>query len=179
MALATVFKLLLAGGVIGVTSGLLGIGGGVLVIPALVLIFGYAQQRAVGTSLAMLLPPIGIFAVLRYARAGQVDWTAAMVMAAAFSVGAAVGAWIVTRGWISERALRVVFVTFLLYVAGNLLFRGERRVWAALCTVGLGGAYGLAYWALRLLGRRWERDLRFTTIYREQLGAPMAPEYEI
>lgn len=179
MALATVLKLLLAGCAIGVTSGLLGIGGGVLVIPALVLLFGYAQQRAVGTSLAMLLPPIGIFAVLRYARAGQVDWAAAMIMAAAFSVGAAAGAWVVTRGWVSERALRVVFVTFLLYLAGNMLFRGERRVWAALCTLGLGGAYGLAYVVLRALGRRWERDLRLPTLYREQLGAPMAPEYEI
>ena len=58
MALATILKLLLTGGLIGVTSGLLGIGGGVLVIPMLVLVFGYTPQRAVGTSLAMLLPPI-------------------------------------------------------------------------------------------------------------------------
>lgn len=179
MALATALKLLLAGCFIGVTSGLLGIGGGVLVIPALVMIFGYAQQRAVGTSLAMLLPPIGLLAVLRYARAGQVDWAAAMIMAAAFAVGAAAGAHIVARGWISERALRFVFVGFLLYIAGTMLFRGERRVWAALCTVGLGGVYGVTYWVMRALGKRWERDLRLSAIYREQLGAPMAPEYEI
>lgn len=179
MALATVLKLLLAGCCIGVTSGLLGIGGGVLVIPLLVLLFGYTQQRAVGTSLAMLLPPIGLFAVLRYARAGQVDWSASMLMAAGFALGAALGAYVVTRGWISERALRYVFVGFLLYIAGNMLFRGERRVWAALCTVGLGALYTVAYWALRALGRKWERDLRFTTLYREQLDAPMAPEYEI
>jgi uncharacterized membrane protein YfcA len=179
MALATVLRLLLAGGCIGVTSGLLGIGGGVLVIPVLVLIFGFAQQRAVGTSLAMLLPPIGVLAVLRYARAGQVDWSAAMIMAAAFAVGASLGAYVVTKGWISERALRYVFVAFLLYIAGSMLFRGERRVWAALCTVGLGGVYTLTYWAMRALGKRWERDLRFTTLYREQLDAPMAPEYEI
>ena len=179
MGLATILKLLLTGGIIGVTSGLLGIGGGVLVIPMLVLVFGYTQQRAVGTSLAMLLPPIGIFAVQRYARAGQVDWVAAMVIASAFAVGAALGAWIVTRGWISERTLRYVFVAFLLYIAGSMLFRGERRVWAAACTVALGGAYAVAYWAMRALGKRWERDLRLSTIYREQLGAPMAPEYEI
>lgn len=179
MALATALKLILVGCFIGFTSGLLGIGGGVLVIPALVFIFGYAQQRAVGTSLAMLLPPIGVFAVLRYARAGQVDWWAAMVLACAFAVGAAGGASFVAKGWVSERALRVIFVGFLLYVAGNMLFRGERRVWAALCTVGLSAIYGLSYWAMRALGKRWERDLRFTTLYREQLDAPMAPEYEI
>jgi uncharacterized protein len=179
MALATALKLLIAGCLIGVSSGFLGIGGGVLVIPALVLIFGYAQQRAVGTSLAMLLPPIGIFAVLRYARAGQVDWAAAMIMAFAFAGGAALGAFIVTKGWVSQRALRFVFVTFLLYIAGTMLFRGERRVWAALCTVGLGAVYSGTYWVMRALGKRWERDLRLSTIYREQLGEPLAPEYEI
>jgi uncharacterized membrane protein YfcA len=179
MALATILKLLLAGCCIGVVSGLLGIGGGVLVIPVLVLIFGYAQQRAVGTSLAMLLPPIGLLAVLRYARAGHVDWPAAMLMAAGFAAGAAVGAYAVTKGWVSERALRYVFVAFLLYIAGNMLFRGERRVWAALCTVGLGSAYTVVYWAMRALGKRWERDLRFTTLYKQQLDTPMAPEYEI
>lgn len=179
MALATVLKLILAGCFIGVTSGLLGIGGGVLVIPVLVFAFGFPQQRAVGTSLAMLLPPIGVLAVMRYARAGQVDWTAAMILAGAFAVGAAAGASIVARGWVSDRGLRLLFVAFLLYIAGNMLFRGERRVWAALCTVGLGGAYTAAYYLLRLVGRRWERDLRLSTIYRERLGEPVAPEYEI
>jgi uncharacterized membrane protein YfcA len=88
MAPAVVLKLLVMGLGIGALSGMLGIGGGVLVIPALVMVLGFTQQRAVGTSLAMLLPPIGLFAVLRYQRAGSVDWAVAMVMAAAFTVGA-------------------------------------------------------------------------------------------
>lgn len=179
MEVTMVLKLLLTGCLIGVSSGLLGTGGGVLVIPALVMVFGFSQQRAVGTSLAMLLPPIGVLAVLRYARAGQVDWTAAMVIAAAFAVGASLGAWIITQGWISERVLRFLFVTFLLVIAGNMLFRGERRVWAALSTLALGGAYGLAYLVLRLLGKHWESDLRLSTRYREQIDTPIAPDYEI
>lgn len=179
MAFAAVLKLLLVGACIGVVSGLLGIGGGVLVIPALALMFGFSQQRAVGTSLAMLLPPIGIFAVLRYWRAGQVDWTVSMTMAAAFSVGAYGGSWLAVHGVISERALRLAFVAFTLYVAGSMLFRGERRVWAALCTVGVAVVYGVAYFALRAVGRRWERTLDLPEAYRARLGEPTAPEYEI
>mgnify|MGYP000967012574 CR=1 FL=1 len=180
MTLATALKLLALGCCIGVVSGLLGIGGGVLVIPALVLLFGYAQPRAVGTSLAMLLPPIGLFAVLRYWRAGSVDWSAAMIMAGGFAVGAFGGAWLATRGVISERGLRMFFVGFLLYIAGNMLFRGERRVWAALCTVCLVASYAVAYVALRAVGRRWERTLNLPEQYRKQLEQPTpAPEYEI
>lgn len=176
---ASWWKFLVIGCCVGVVSGLLGIGGGVLVIPALVFVFGYTQQRAVGTSLAMLLPPIGVFAVMRYARAGQVDWRAALLMASGFALGAYAGAWLTTRGVLSERALRLCFVAFLLYVAGNMLFRSERRVWAALCTVGLAVSYGAAYLALRAVGRRWERTLDLPASYRKHLDAPAPPEYEI
>lgn len=179
MTMTVLLKLLLVGCCVGVVSGLLGIGGGVLVIPALVLLFGFTQPRAVGTSLAMLLPPIGVFAVLRYWRSGQVDWPAALSLAAGFAAGAFVGAWLASRGVISERALRLFFVGFLLYIAGNMLFRSERRVWAALCTVGLAMAYALSYVALRALGRRWERKLDLSETYRARLDEPTAPEYEI
>jgi uncharacterized membrane protein YfcA len=179
MGLLTIIGLLVVGFGVGVSSGLLGIGGGVLVIPALVMGFGFTQQRAVGTSLAMLLPPIGVFAVLRYARGGQVDWAAAMILAAAFAGGAFVGAFAVSRGWVSERALRTVFAVFLLYVAGNMLFRGEKRVWTVLLTLGLGAAYGLAYLGLRAVGRKWERETKLSAIYAKQIEAPVPMEYEI
>jgi len=179
MDAAVLVKLLLLGLAIGVISGMLGIGGGALVIPALVLIFGFTQQRAIGTSLAMLLPPIGIFAVWKYWKAGMVDWPAAMTLAVTFAVGALIGAWIVTRGWTSERTLRLIFVVFLLYVASNIIFRSERRVWAALSTLMLGGAYAIAYFALRALGRRWERAISLPDHYQKRLGAVLTPDYEI
>lgn len=175
----TLIELLLMGLGIGVISGMLGIGGGVLVIPALVLVLHFKQPRAIGTSLAMLLPLIGIFAVWRYWKAGQVDWPAAMTLAVTFAVGALVGAWIVSRGWISERGLRVLFVAFMLYVAGNMLFRGERRVWAALATVGIAAVYGAAYFALRAMGRKWEKELCLPDTYRERLLSAVTPDYEI
>jgi uncharacterized membrane protein YfcA len=180
MGTLTVIALLALGASVGVLSGLLGIGGGVLVIPALVFLFGFTQQRAVGTSLAMLLPPIGIFAVVRYARAGSVDWAAALTMAAAFSLGALGGASLAARGVVSERALRMIFAVFLLYIAGNMLFRSERRVAAALGTVGVLLAYGLAWLGLRALGRRWERTLELEEEYRKRAASPLPPpDYEI
>src|SRR5689334_18824349 len=74
MPLTTVLILLLIGLAIGTISGMVGIGGGVLVMPVLMFFFGFAQAKANGTSLAMLLPPIGIFAVLAYWRTDNIDW---------------------------------------------------------------------------------------------------------
>lgn len=82
----------LLGGVIGVVSGLFGIGGAVLMVPALVLIFHFSQHEAQGTSLAVLLPPIGVLAVWRYWQAGFVRLVPALIIAAAFILGAALGA---------------------------------------------------------------------------------------
>ena len=82
----------LLGAIAGVFSGLFGIGGAVIIIPALVFLFGFEQHMAQGTSLAMLLPPIGLLAAWRYWQAGHVKLGIALLMAAAFFVGAALGA---------------------------------------------------------------------------------------
>jgi len=76
----------------GVCSGLLGIGGAVIIVPALTLLFQYSQHQAQGTSLATLLLPIGILAVWRYYQSGFVNIPAAAVMAGAFLVGGLLGA---------------------------------------------------------------------------------------
>jgi len=76
----------------GAFSGLLGIGGAILLIPVLIYGFHYSQHDAQGTSLAILLPPIGILAAYRYWQAGHVHITAALIIAAAFLIGAYFGA---------------------------------------------------------------------------------------
>ncbi|HZW37078.1 MAG TPA: sulfite exporter TauE/SafE family protein, partial [Candidatus Deferrimicrobiaceae bacterium] len=78
---------LLVGGFTGAVSGMFGIGGGVFVIPAMVYIFGFSQKMATGTSLAMLLPPIGILAFLQFYRAGYVNVAAAVLLVAGFLAG--------------------------------------------------------------------------------------------
>jgi uncharacterized membrane protein YfcA len=75
----------------GALSGLIGIGGGILIVPALVFLFGYSQQMAQGTTLALLIPPIGILAAITYFKAGYVDMKAAGFICAGFIVGALFG----------------------------------------------------------------------------------------
>lgn len=169
---------ILVGLLVGALSGFLGVGGGVFVVPMLTMFFGFSQKEAVGTSIGMLLPPIGLFAFLAYWRAGLVDLSAAGLLAGGFVVGALAGSWMVVEGWIPDSVLRRLFAFFLLYVAGMLLFRGESEVWAAAKTMVLMAVYGAAYWAARLAGRRWKRTLSAPDLFRRQSGD--APEdYDI
>ena len=78
---------LLIGAATGAVSGMFGIGGGILVIPAMVYIYGFSQKMATGTSLGMLLPPIGIVAFLQYYRSGLVSVPAALLLVAGFLAG--------------------------------------------------------------------------------------------
>ena len=76
----------------GVLSGLFGIGGGLVIVPALILFLGMSAKQAAGTSLAALLLPVGIFGALEYARAGHVDVRLAALLALGLLIGAFVGA---------------------------------------------------------------------------------------
>lgn len=81
---------LVIGSLAGVASGLFGLGGGVLIVPALAFLAGFTQEQAVGTSLAVLLPPVGFAAVLEYYRHGNVNLKAALFIA----IGVFMGAWL-------------------------------------------------------------------------------------
>jgi len=87
----------LTGLVAGLLSGLFGLGGGALIIPALVLIFGFTQHKAQGTSLVALLLPVGILGVIRYWKAGNLDLIAGLIIAAGLFAGAYFGA-----GWANK-----------------------------------------------------------------------------
>lgn len=79
--------LLLIGLAAGILSGFLGVGGGIIVIPALVMLLGYSQKQAQGTSLGFLLAPIGILAVINYYKAGLIDLKAVALMTVTFVIG--------------------------------------------------------------------------------------------
>ena len=87
MDLTSLLTLLLIGVAAGVLSGFIGIGGGLLIVPALMYFMGLSQMAAQGTSLALMLPPIGALAVMNYWKAGEVDIRAAAVMVVAFVAG--------------------------------------------------------------------------------------------
>ncbi len=75
----------------GILSGVIGLGGGIVVLPALIYLLGMSQHMAQGTTLAMLLPPVGILAVLNYYKHGYVDFKIAMFICAGFILGAFFG----------------------------------------------------------------------------------------
>ncbi|HZQ42376.1 MAG TPA: TSUP family transporter [Acidobacteriaceae bacterium] len=110
---------LLLGAVIGIISGLIGIGGGAFLIPALVYFYGMSQIKAQGTSVATLLLPIGVFAFWTYYKAGHVDVRLALLVAAGFAIGGWLGgAWAQT---LSPLVLRRGFAALLILLAVKLL----------------------------------------------------------
>ncbi len=91
MSLMTLFLAIL-GVVVGVLSGMFGFGGGILVLPSLVFLCGFNQKIATGTTLAMLLPPIGIFAFMEYYKNNMVNVPAAIILVSGFLAGSILGA---------------------------------------------------------------------------------------
>ena len=112
--------LLLVGLLVGMVSGVVGIGGGVLFIPALVYLLGMSQHKAQGTSLGALLLPVGLFAFLEYYRKGNADLHVALLLAAGFLVGGYFGA--VGAQHIPELWLRRIFALTLIAVGGRMWF---------------------------------------------------------
>jgi len=111
---------LLLGVAVGILSGVIGIGGGILIIPVLVYAFHMSQHKAQGTSLGALLLPIGLFAFLEYYRAGNVDVRAAIAIAVGFLVGGYFGG--VWAQHISDLALRRGFAVVLILVGVKMLW---------------------------------------------------------
>ena len=107
-------RLVAIGLVAGVVSGLLGVGGGVVMVPMLVLWVGYAQREAHATSLGAIIP-ISIAGVLTFGIAGRVSWVDAAALALGAVIGARLGAGFLAR--IDERVLKVVFGSFLVAAA--------------------------------------------------------------
>jgi uncharacterized protein len=104
----------LAAAVCGVAAGMVGIGGGVLLVPLLSLLFGFSQHRAQGTSLVALIPPTGLLAFLAYAKAGYVSWRTGLLLIPGIFLGGILGGKLARR--INPRRMRQVFaaLTFLL-----------------------------------------------------------------
>jgi len=112
--------MLLIGLFSGVSSGMFGIGGGVIIVPALIYLAKFSQHAAIGTSLAILLPPVGLLAVLEYYRHGNVDLKAALIVAIAFMAGGWIGANLANH--MSGHLLKLLFGIFVVGIGGYLVF---------------------------------------------------------
>ena len=114
------FTYIILGLLAGTASGFLGIGGGTIIIPALVYLCGFTQHQAQGTTLAMMIPPIGLLAALRYYYSGNVNIKVAAILCAGFFIGGLLGATMVKT--IPDLTLRRIFGVFLALVALKMIW---------------------------------------------------------
>ena len=114
-----IFLYILLGVIAGVFSGLIGIGGAIIIIPALVLLFGLSQHAAQGTTLALMVPPIGLLAALAYYKQGFVDLKIAAFVCIGFFIGGLIGAKFALG--IPETILKKIFGVVLLLVSLKMI----------------------------------------------------------
>lgn len=117
--MSTILFLICIGLLAGFLSGILGIGGGVVMVPLLILV-GFTQHQAQGTSLAAMIPPVTLLAVLQYSKAGHVDWKMALVISATFIIGGLFGSKLAVA--INEQLLKRIFGGLMLCIALKMIF---------------------------------------------------------
>ena len=120
MSIQTILILVAIGLLSGALSGLVGVGGGIVIVPALVFFLGFSQKLAQGTSLGILLLPIGILGVLQYVKAGYVNIPVVLVIAIGFIAGSYFGSKIALS--LPQQTVKKIFAIVLLLVALKILF---------------------------------------------------------
>jgi uncharacterized protein len=124
MTVQTIVLLAIIGLAAGMLSGMIGIGGGIIIVPALVFVLGFTQQQAQGTSLGLLLLPVGILAVMNYYKQGFIDLKVVGIMSITFILGG----WLGSRVALSlpQETIKKIFAIILLLVALKMLFLDKR-----------------------------------------------------
>jgi len=119
MTLSSVFVLILIGLSAGVLSGLFGVGGGVIIVPALIYFMGMTQHGAQGTSLALMLLPIGILAAYQYFKTDNLNVSYGLIIAGAFVIGGFFGSKLSLS--LDGEYLKKIFGIFMIFVALKLI----------------------------------------------------------
>ncbi len=120
MDIQTLAILLLIGVAAGMLSGLVGVGGGIIIVPALILFMGFSQKMAQGTSLGILLLPVGLLGVLQYYKQGFIDIKVVLAISFAFLFGSYFGSKIALR--LPQDTVKKIFAVFMMIIAIKLLF---------------------------------------------------------
>ncbi len=120
METTTLLLVILIGIAAGLLSGLVGVGGGLIIVPALVYFLGLSQHTAQGTSLAMIMLPVGIFGVINYYKQGHVDFRIVGLLAAGFIVGSFFGSKVALN--LSQENIKRFFAGLMMLVAIKMMF---------------------------------------------------------
>src|SRR5258705_3310412 len=116
----TILIIILVGVAAGILSGLVGVGGGIIIVPSLVYFIGFSQKTAQGTSLALILLPVGIFGVMQYYKQGHIDIKIVGMLAIGFLAGSFFGSKLALS--ISQETLKKVFAVLMILIAIKMLF---------------------------------------------------------
>jgi uncharacterized membrane protein YfcA len=120
MDIQQIALLSLAGLLAGFIAGGMGVGGGIIIVPALVFLFGFTQHEAQGTSLAVLLPPISFLAVIKYHQKGYIDYKFAAILAITFFLGSFLGGLFAVH--LPAKALTKIFGVLMLIAGAKMIF---------------------------------------------------------
>ncbi|MEI8058707.1 MAG: sulfite exporter TauE/SafE family protein, partial [Ferruginibacter sp.] len=120
MDIQTILIIIVIGIAAGVLSGLIGVGGGIIIVPALVLLIGFTQKEAQGTSLGVLLLPVGILGVLQYYKQGHIDIKVVGYLSLGFIVGGYFGSKIAMN--ISQEAVKKIFAIVMIIISIKMIF---------------------------------------------------------
>ena len=120
MDIQTILIIILVGIAAGILGGLVGVGGGIIIVPALVYFIGFSQKTAQGTSLALIMLPVGIFGVIQYYKQGHVDYRIVGLLAIGFLVGSFFGSKLALT--ISQETLKKLFAVLMIVIAIKMLF---------------------------------------------------------
>jgi uncharacterized protein len=120
MSLPIILGLIILGVLAGVFSGVVGIGGGIIIVPALVYLFGLSQHQAQGTTLGLLMFPVGIMAVLQYYKQGYIDYRYVLFIAAGFVAGGYLGGRLAVN--MPDQLIRKIFALLMMAIAIKVLF---------------------------------------------------------
>lgn len=126
MDIYTISVLVLTGLAAGILGGFIGVGGGIIVVPALVVFLGLSQHTAQGTSLTMMLPPIAILAVMNYYKAGEVNFKYGIILALTFVVGGYLGSKLSLK--LDPNKVKFIFGVFMLIVAVRLIMKSYKEL---------------------------------------------------
>jgi uncharacterized membrane protein YfcA len=116
----TILIVIMVGIAAGVLGGLVGVGGGIIIVPALVYFLGFTQKTAQGTSLGLIMLPVGILGVLQYYKQGHVDFKVVGILAIGFFIGSFFGSKVAL--WLSQETVKKIFAVLMILIAVKMLF---------------------------------------------------------